>query len=232
MPPGAAPPLLSPTAVSVLEDIARWGPVTDSLLAGLRVRKRRTHALQGSTVRNYVVDLTRAGLIRSLPRFRRDASARLVTAQGQVFLGATPTESNAPRTDPLALDRLLSLEVALNIAKPEHRVMVQRDVLETPDFIDPFSQKPMTLLMQSAAGETWRWVPDVVIGAGTELWAVAACVPGTETATRLTVGRVLAHGNYSRFIVTTRSAHIASQVRESLFQTPVAGRVDVTLIFE
>ncbi|WP_311209499.1 MULTISPECIES: hypothetical protein [unclassified Aeromicrobium] len=218
--------------MSVLEDIARWGPVTDALLARLRERERRTHARQGSTVRNYVVDLTRVGLIRSLPRFRRDASARLVTAQGQVFLGATPTESNAPRTDPLALDRLLSLDVALNVAKPEHRVMVQRDVLEAPDFIDLFTQKPMTLLMQSAAGGTWRWVPDVVIGAGTDLWAVAAYVPGTETAKRHTIAQVLAQGNYSRFIVTTRSAHIASKIRDSLFQTPAAGRVDVELIFE
>ncbi|GAA0202859.1 hypothetical protein GCM10008944_20660 [Cytobacillus oceanisediminis] len=224
--------LLSPTAVSVLEDLARWGPVTDDLLARLRQRERRTHALERSTVRNYVVELTRAGVIESLPRFRRSASARVVRPEGQIFLGIEPSPSNAPRTDPLALDRMLSLDVALRTAKPEHRILGQQKVLDTHEHIDPVTGRAMTLLMQSATGATWRWVPDVVIGAGAELWAVAAFVPGTDVAKRRVVERVLAHGAYSRFILTTRSAAVAAHVREQLFRKPMAGRLDVELIFE
>lgn len=232
VPPDPALGLLSPTAVSVLEDIARWGPVTDELLARLRVHERRTHARQGSTVRNYVVDLTRAGLVHSHPRFRRGASARVVSPEGEIFLGAGAGRSNPLRSDPLALDRMLSLDVALGVVKSEHRVLCHRDILEAPDHIDALTGKPMTLLMQSTAGEVWHWVPDAVIGAGTELWAVAAHVPGTETAKRRTIERVFAQGHYSRFIVTTRSAPIAMQIRDSLFHAPAAGRVEVKLIFE
>ena len=230
--PDPALGLLSPTAVSVLEDIARWGPVTDELLARLRVRDRRTHALHRSAVRNYVVDLTRAGLIHSLPHFRRAASARVVSPEGDIFLGAGAKRSNPLRTDPLALDRMLSLDVALRVAEPEHRVLGHREILEAPDHIDAFTGKPMTLLMQSVAGETWHWVPDAVIGAGTELWAVAACVPRTEMAKRSTAERILAHGGYSRFILTTRSTHTAAEIRDALFRTPAAGRLELKLIFE